>query len=343
MQSLRVIAIGASLGGIEAISQILAELPKDLQAAVLIVQHQPARRESMLAAALGRASALPVAFAQHAEQLKPSRVYVAPPNVHLLLGDDYRQRLVQGPRENRVRPAVDPLLRSVAVAAGPRAIGVVLTGNLGDGAAGLAAIHRSGGISVVQSPQDSRATGMPDNAIAAVGEPHYIVPAAQIGPLLAKLVNEEPEPSSSKAPEDIETELDLLVNGRRSAKLLDRWGKRADISCPECGGPLWSRSVGAHDHYRCVVGHAYHETGLVDMQADVVESTLWAALRALEEQHTVLLRLHASATDRGHNSSAGGYYERAEEAATHAARLRTLLARLPSADSADSPSSNVGK
>lgn len=214
-----VIGIGASAGGIEALVSLLRRVPADVPAALLIVLHMSPSSPGALTRILGRVTRLPVSDAEEGALLQAGRVYVAPPDHHMLVGQE-KVHLSQGLRENGHRPAVNPLFRSMALAFGPRSVGVVLSGNLDDGAAGLLAVHRSGGITVVQSPEDAMYSGMPTAAVNCVPVDH-VVPVEQIGPLLDRLARET-------GPDE------ALVERRDGA---------ATFSCPDCGGALYPRKV----------------------------------------------------------------------------------------------------
>ena len=191
----RIVTIGASQGGVQALCALLAGLPPDFGAPVLIVQHIGAA-ESMLPSILNEVSALDAAFAAHRESLKTGRIYVAPPDQHMLVHDGQID-LSRGPRENWARPAVDPLFRSAAFCYGPGTIGIVLSGRLNDGTAGLFEIKRAGGVALVQTPREAEAPDMPQSALdnAAVD---YCLPVAEMPRLLARLVTQPCPPARGK-------------------------------------------------------------------------------------------------------------------------------------------------
>ena len=234
-----VIAVGASMGGQEALVALCRDLPADLPAAVLIVKHTAPESRPLLAGILDRAGPLPVYHAADGEPVRPGRVYVAPPDRHLLLVGG-ALRLSRGPHENRTRPAVDPLLRSVAVARGPRAVGVVLTGLLNDGASGLRAVKRCGGVAVVQDPADAAYPDMPKAALAAVGADRvdYRLPLADLGATLGRLVR-EPAGPAVPVPDDLRAEVELAGGAVDFHTQGYQAGPAVPLSCPECHGTLW--------------------------------------------------------------------------------------------------------
>jgi two-component system chemotaxis response regulator CheB len=187
-----ILVVGASAGGIEALKAVCGSLPADLSAAVFVAVHLAASGPDLLPGILTRAGPLPAIHPEDLQPIEPRRIHVAPPDHHLLVKDGY-VRVVRGPRENGHRPAVDPLFRSAAVAYGPRVIGVVLTGALDDGTAGLAAIKSRGGLAVVQDPLEARYPSMPQNAIRNVRVDHR-ARLAEMGPLLARLASQEAPP-----------------------------------------------------------------------------------------------------------------------------------------------------
>jgi two-component system, chemotaxis family, protein-glutamate methylesterase/glutaminase len=274
----RVIAIGASAGGVDALQRIVAALPAELPAAICVVLHIPATGKSLLAPILERAGALPAQVAEHGMTLTAGRIYVAPADLHLLVRGD-RLELDPGPKENGVRPAVDVLFRSVAASWGSQAVAVVLSGALDDGASGVVNVTETGGTVVVQEPGDALVPSMPESALAAAGDA-LVAPAAELAPLLVRLV-------SQAAAEEVVMTRDLdpfdldLTRGRPE-------GPPSGFTCPECSGGLWELREGELIRYQCRVGHTYSEEAFVDHQASAVEAALWAALEVLEERAELL-------------------------------------------------------
>ena len=317
-----IVVIGASAGGVEALSALVSELPRDLRASVLVVLHL-ARGRSLLPEILTRAGRLPAHHPSDREPLQYGRIYVAPPDHHMTLEAD-GIRVLHGPSENGVRPAADPLFRSAARIYGSRVVGVILTGSLDDGTAGLAAVKQAGGIAVVQDPDEAFAPSMPRSAMAAV-HPDHILPVREIGLLVRNVVLEDAEEgATTTGPHVRQLEPDL---GRPPIAIgpQDRPGTVSVFSCPECHGVLWEADEGGLLRFRCRVGHVYSADSMVAAQTDSVDRALWAALRSLEERAALTRKLALRARAREHNWVARAFEERSNAAAEHAAIVRDLI------------------
>jgi two-component system chemotaxis response regulator CheB len=326
MPGLNIIAIGASAGGLEPLRNIVAGLPPDFPGALFVVLHLASGGGSVLPEILTRSGPLPASHPLDGERFRPGAIYVAPPDHHMVIEED-RVRLGKGARENRCRPAVDPLFRSAARYAGTRAIGIVLSGSLDDGTAGLAIIKACGGATIVQDPADALYAGMPSSAIEHVRVDH-VLPGREIAPRLLELVrsNAAPaaagvKPSRSDCPGVSSKEPALDPPGTTVLPP----GSPSLYSCPECGGSLFQNAQAGLPSYRCRTGHAYSPESLVSEQAHNIESSLYAAMRALDENATLSRELAARAQKRGNESLAQRYAARAGEADHHAKALRELL------------------
>jgi two-component system chemotaxis response regulator CheB len=318
-----IVVIGASAGGVEALSIVLAELPRELRAAVLVVLHL-ARGRSMLPEILSRASPLPACHPEDGAPLEYGRVYVARPDHHLIV-EPGQVRVVHGPTENGYRPAVDPLFRSAARVYGPRVIGVVLTGALDDGTAGLAAVKEAGGIAIVQDPEEAFAPSMPRSARALVAVDH-VLPMREMGRLITELTREQTGASATRstAPHVAAMEPDLAPP-TLALHENDRPGKVSIFTCPECHGTLWEADERGIVRFRCRVGHVYSAESMLAAQTDSVDRALWTALRSLEERAALTHRLAERAEKRKHRWVARAFAERAQAADSHAAVIRELL------------------
>ena len=324
------IVIGASAGGVEALSALVAGLPPDLAAAVCVVMHLRPFGESRLAEVLSRAGPLPAVAARHGDALRQGTIHVAVPDLHLLVereGDHCVLRLTRGPRENRNRPAIDPLFRSAALAFGSRTIGVILSGALDDGTAGLWALRDRGGRAVIQDPDDALVGSMPRNAIDEVGA-DYVAPAAALGPLLGGLVASPSAEDAVRGPNDtaaLEREVAMAAVDEGVHQRNERDGVPSRFACPDCGGVLWDVSGGGPPRYRCETGHAYSPAALEEQQAETVEAALWAALRALEDKIALAHVRAERAASRGLTAIARRFAVQEEDAQQHSAAMRALL------------------
>jgi two-component system chemotaxis response regulator CheB len=317
-----IVVVGASAGGVEALARLAASVPADLPAAVFVVVHVPASATSALPEILSRQGPLPAAHVKDGEPVEPRRIYVAPPDHHLLLRGG-TVHLSRGPRENGHRPAVDPLFRSAAREYASRVIGVVLSGALDDGTAGLLAVKARGGIAVVQQPDDAMYPGMPANALAHVQVDH-VETAAAMGGLLTRLTAEpaqEPPPPAS-----VDMTVEVAVD-EFSMDALEGYhpGQPSGFSCPDCSGVLWEIQDRGLLRYRCRVGHAWSPESLLTQQREALEAALWIALRSLEERAALARGLAEPARRRGHAITAARFEEQASEAQQAARLLRELL------------------
>jgi len=279
-----VVVIGGSAGAIGALSRLVAGFTPDLAAAIFVVIHIPPDVRSVLPEILSRAGPLPAQHAREGESVRMGRIYVAPPNRHLTVQNS-TMRVQMGPRENRHRPAIDPLFRTAARAYPGCVIGVILSGYLDDGVAGLYAVRRQGGVAMIQEPADAEAADMPLRAMEYSGA-DYVLPAAEIGQVIPRLLqcvggvmgksNADKE-NGARANEDQRT-------NEQVAYPEEGGGKPSVFACPECHGTLWELQEGKVTRFRCRVGHAYSEGALHQELSESAESALWAAMRALEEK-----------------------------------------------------------
>lgn len=306
--------------------RLVQSFPANLEAAIFIVLHLSPDFPSKLPQILSRAGPLPAHNPQDGEKIEPGKIYVAPPDRHLTIEDSH-VRVNRGPRENRHRPAVDPLFRTASRIFESRVIGVILSGNQDDGSAGLRAVRARGGIGIVQDPEDAVASQMPQAALI-YGGADYVLPAAEIGPRVAALVNHcgspemKGEKKASKSAKNgkrtaHETEANLEVSRPNEGI-----GVPSPFSCPECGGVLWEMKNGELQRFRCRVGHAYTMSALAQDQGDGVEAALWAAMRALEKKAALSRRMAESVKG---GRSVERLREQAEADRTYAETIRKML------------------
>ena len=271
------IVVGGSAGSFTALRRLLADLPADLPAAVFVCQHFSTVGESHAVNLLRGYSTLPVLLAEEGMPIEPGRVVFAPPDVHLMLGEDH-VHLRRGAHENNFRPAVDPLFRSAAVYRGPRAIGVILSGMMDDGAAGCRALHRTGGHILVQSPESADFPDMPSAAMTAVPEAEP-VPLRNLAAEIEALVG-RPCAEATEVPWDIGVELKIAALEGATMANEERLGDLSPYNCPHCNGVLWQIEDGPMVRFRCHTGHAYTIESLNESQSRALDESLFNALRA---------------------------------------------------------------
>lgn len=334
-----IVVIGASAGGVEALSLLARDLPVDLPAAIFVSLHIPAHCPSLLPHILNRHGRLPAIHPADGEAIQTGRIFIAPPDHHLLL-ERGRIRLMRGPREDGHRPAVDPMFRSAALAYGPRVVGVVLTGTMDDGTAGLAAIQQRGGLTVVQDPNEALHSGMPRSALASLAI-DYTLPLAGIADLLGRLANESvAEPEGAPMPDGMGSDSRMSVFDLKATEDDDRPGQPSGFACPDCGGTLWELQDGELVRFRCRIGHAWSANGLVAKQSEGIETALWTAVRALEERAALCGRVADRMSARDHTDSAAPFQKLAGDSRRRAALLRQVLLSEP-ADT-DGPEASIG-
>lgn len=304
-----IVVMGTSAGGLEVLQTILAGLPWDFRASIFIVLHTTEDSPGLLPEILNRRSKLPVLYAVHNSEILPGRVYVAPGGTRHMTLERGRIRLLPGPRENRHRPSIDALFRSASVSYGTRVIGIVLTGNLDDGASGLSEIKRRGGLALVQDPDDATAPSMPTSAMEST-EVDFTLCAGDIAPKLVALTSE----GTPEQPHLVAEGAAMHPTGRT-------------YSCPECSGVLQEVKEGEVLRFRCRVGHIYSPESLHADQNVAVERALWSAIRSLEEHAEFSQRLASRSQANQRPRLAARFAERAEASREDASVLRELLER----------------
>jgi two-component system chemotaxis response regulator CheB len=320
--SRNIIVIGASAGGIAALLHIARNLPRDLDAAILIVVHTGADSPGILHQLLSRAGPVPASLAIDGSPIRPGRIYVAPPDYHLLVKDQ-RLRVVRGPKENGFRPAVDPLFRTAARNFGERVVGIVLSGGLDDGTDGLRIIKEQGGVAIAQNPEEAEFPSMPGSAIRNVAVDH-IVRLDEIPALIERYASnsdgKEPcmRAGEGDLPEVVEHRDDGLANH-------GELGEPSALTCPECGGALWQERVGNQLKFRCHVGHMYTGDGLISASSRILEQSLWTAVRTMEEAAEIRRRMARLAESSRWKGLSPPYEMQASELEQRAAVIRNLL------------------
>ena len=319
-----IIVIGGSAGSLSPLRQILADLPADMPASLFIATHVPTASQGYLADALASAGPLPVSKALDGQPVERGRVYTAVPDRHLLLVDGI-MRLGDGPRENLTRPSIDPLFRSAAAAYGPRAVGVILSGRLNDGASGLSAIKACGGTAVVQHPLDAVEDEMPLAALEAA-DVDNVASASELGLLLAEIAKADAS-EATPCPVNLALEVEIAAGVRLGSEALRRIADPTALSCPECDGVL---SEIRHEHplrFRCQIGDAVTAEVLAARSDDVSEA-MQIALRIMEERVTLVARMAEDARATGRRAVAELYEARVGEYSRYAGVLREAAAAL---------------
>lgn len=316
----KVVVIGTSAGGLNALKAIVSQLQTDFAAPVLVVQHISADATgSVLLDILNKAGTLKCEHAVSGTKLKNGNLYLAPSDHHLMIDDDGSLLVTKGAQENRSRPAIDPLFRSAAVVFSSNVIGVLLTGYLDDGTAGMIAIKRCGGTCIIQDPADAEYPDMPRNALNQI-KPDHCLPLMEMGELLYKLISSKPGKSKT-IPEDILIETKIAKRVLSDLPAVNALGKQVPFNCPGCGGVLWEVEKDPAMRYRCHTGHAYTAASLLAEQTMQIEETMWTALRMFEERRNLLLSIGKQ--QRG--ATAKSAIERANISQVHIDRIKSIL------------------
>ncbi len=324
MQTRDIVVIGASAGGREAIVELVQTMPGNFPAAIFIVWHMPPSGIGILPKTLSTISLLPAHTALDGAPIQAGHIYVAPVDHHLLLEKD-RMRLTKGPKENRFRPAVDPLFRSAAFAFGPRVIGVILSGALNDGTSGLWAIKDRGGIALVQDPADARVPGMPESALENV-QVDYCVPVSEMSAVLEQLVS-EPLAEDVRVDENqrLEVEVEIARGGRATEKDIRELGEISEFTCPECHGSLWQMYDGKLLRFRCRTGHAYSAQALLEDLTESVEAMEWAAIRGIEESAVLMEHMARHLVRHGDREAAQRFQNQAQRTRARSELVRQAI------------------
>ena len=318
-----IITVGASAGGLNAVSELVAQLPEDLDAAVFVVLHlSNVGLGEFLITRLQKHTSFICLIPKDGDEIEAGRIYLAPPNTHLLIRDG-RAGLAHGPAENRWRPSIDVLFRSAAAHYGNRVIGIILTGYLNDGVAGMGAIKKGNGYCIVQDPNQAEYPDMPLSVLEEM-EVNHCVPLGEMGSIIEEIVtNGRPEPAEIDA--QVIKEARIAENTITSIDAVAELGEKSTFACPDCGGGLWNVNDSPTKSYRCHVGHVFTEKNLVVQQAQSLESTLWVALRMMEERRMLLKKIGENEKNKGFVRMAKGHLKQSEELEDHISKLKALL------------------
>ena len=329
MPSRNIIVIGASAGGFEALQTLVSALPRDLDASIFVVWHMSPEVRGVLPHVLNKHVTLPASNAYDGEPIELGRIYVAPPDRHMVL-EEGRIRITRGPKENRFRPAVDPLFRSAAYVYGPRVIGIILSGALDDGTSGLWTVKHYGGIAIVQHPHDAAVSSMPESALQKV-DVDYSLPVAEMSALLVRLCKESLAPESlnlsltMKEQKQTETEIRTALDDTDAARDILQYGELSKYACPECHGVLVALREGDIIRFRCHTGHAYSNDSLLAAITGQIDESLWNAVRGVEESVFLLNHLGDHCAEVNQPRLAAKYFQKAKEADARLQALKSLV------------------
>lgn len=316
----QVIVIGTSAGGLSALKKLISQLSKDFPLPILIVRHiSPDATGNVVLDELNKLNTIKCRHAKSGNNLKPGYLYLAPSDHHLLIGVNLKILVTKGAHENRSRPAIDPLFRSAAVAFGTGVIGILLTGYLDDGTAGMKAINRCGGICIVQDPDEAEYPDMPRNALNNV-KVDYCLPISEMGALLLKIFQQQ-LPKNKPVPEDVLIEAKIAERVLSDLSSVNNLGDQVPFNCPGCGGVLWQVGKDTDLRFRCHTGHAYTAAYLLAEQTNKIEETMWTALRMFEERKNLLTEMARVKKGVGSQSA----LERSKTSQVHIDRIRAIL------------------
>jgi two-component system chemotaxis response regulator CheB len=318
------LVVGASAGGTATLPELLKQLPAGKSISVMMVLHlSKTSVGELLVNRLQKFTSFKCKIPEHGEKIQMGHIYLAMPDHHLMVKED-KIMLGRGPMENRYRPSIDALFRSAAVAFGAKVIGIILTGMLEDGASGMYAIRKCGGVCIVQDPEEAKYPDMPQ-AVLNVVEPEYSVRISEMGEAIEKSIALLETRKSADIPPEILKEAEIAERVNIGIEQVESLGKLSKISCPDCGGSLSELNDNGFSRYRCHVGHAFTEEGLISSMEVSAESTLWIALRMLEERKNLLKKLSEKESARGKRNLAATYLDRSREMEAHAQKLKEIL------------------
>ncbi|PQJ08954.1 chemotaxis protein CheB [Flavipsychrobacter stenotrophus] len=331
-KSKQIVVIGTSAGGLKALISLISQLPSDFPAPLLIVQHISSDATGdVLMDALNKNGKLCSRHAVQGDIVQAGNIYLAPSDHHLMIEKGGTLLVTKGAQENRYRPAIDPLFRSAAVAFGNRVTGILLTGYLDDGTAGLIAVQRCGGICIVQDPKDADYPDMPANALNQL-KVNYCLPIAQMGGVLLNLMQRKLK-TQKNIPKDIEIESTIAERVLSDLPSVNSLGEQVPFNCPGCGGVLWRIDKGTLMRYRCHTGHAYTAAALLAEQTKQIEETMWTALRMFEERRNLLTTMSKNLKGGASKSA----IERAKQSQVHIERIKAILLADDKVTQSDTP------
>ena len=318
-----VVCIGASAGGLNALSELVSQLPASINAAVFVVLHlSKSAIGEILAHRIRQHTKLHCQIAGNNLPVLPGHIYIAPPDVHLLI-EKRKMVLGHGPTENRFRPSIDVLFRSAAASCGERVIGIVLTGFLNDGTSGMWAIRQSGGYCIVQDPNEAEYPDMPLSVLETM-EVGRVATLREMSGIILDIIKTK-KIKGVVPPTDIVAESTLSAKAATSLEQVRSLGEKTIYACPDCGGGLWKVKNGNIQRYRCHIGHSYTEKDLELKQSEHIEQTLWIAVRMMEERKLLLKKIATENKEKGLDKLSAFYLEQAAKLEIHIENMKELL------------------
>lgn len=328
-----IVVIGASAGGLNALMEMVQGLQKGLDVAYCIVLHLSRKGiGDFIVHRLTQVTTMPCSLTVNGAPIKSDNIYIARPNQHLLVKDN-KFLLGAGPEENRFRPSIDVLFRSAAVAYSSHAIGIILSGLLDDGTSGMWAIKRSDGTCIVQDPDEAEYPDMPLSVIENM-EVDHVATLDEMGPVIAEIVKAKKKGRKNPVPKEIIAESKISETTAVGIEEIERIAETSVFACPDCGGNLWKMKDDSTKRYRCHIGHAYTERDLVVKQTEIAGSTLWVALRMMEERKHLLKKMEGQYAKKGYKSLSSNSVEKQRELAHHIDKLKEILFDLQNQDTA---------
>ena len=317
----RIVVIGASTGGFGAFKKIISGLPSDFSLPIFIVWHISPEVRGILPQVLNQLNTIPASHVVDSEMIKPGRIYIAPPDHHMII-EDGKVMATHGPKENRFRPAIDPLFRSAAYSYGNRVIGVILSGALDDGTAGMWAIKQYGGTTIVQNPMEAEVPSMPENALREVNIDHC-VSLSELPQLLVGLSKEPVSKNAAVMKDDLtKKEIEIASEERALEKGIMDFGELSPYTCPECHGVLTRLQNDNIIRYRCHTGHGYTVDTLMAALTEKIEDALYNAIRGMDESIILLNHLGDHYAEANQPKLAALYFKKAKEASDRSNLVR---------------------
>jgi two-component system chemotaxis response regulator CheB len=317
-----IVVIGTSAGGIRALEELVTQLTPEMDAAFFIVLHLSRKGiGKYLFRRLQESTGLECRLAENGEPIKRGVVYIAPPDEHMLVTRN-NVILGKGAPENRWRPSINNLFRSAAAAFNGKVIGIILTGMLDDGTSGMAAIKRSGGITIVQDPNEAEYPDMPLSVLDNI-EVDHSTSLSNLGSVLDDIIRNT-EPKETEVPYDVQVESTIDQRVSTRVENISQFEK-IDVNCPDCGGGLYLTQKDHPTHYRCHVGHSFTDRELLIRVSEVMENTFWTSLRMMEERRSLHLKLAKKDKERGYEATSSQHLKRAAEMEGHIENLKQIL------------------